>query len=437
MSTTRWKIRSGLGALTAAALVALAAATAPAWADDDPAIDAKVDPAALDGARTLHPAEETPLRSRDDILAEQLADIDWFAGTYLRDSTTVVLSTRPEVTTAELSRVVPELAQAGLMSARTSTANVIVEPARYTFAQLNDWKKSVEMDFLALPGAVSTDLAESTNRIVLGYDPTVLDEADVWPLVERAAIAEDAVEVRAVKPEVEASLRDRSSALAGGLQIVNSDAGVICTLGLTAVRDSVVGFVTNDHCTRTSGSSQGDRFYQPDAIPAWIAGTESVDPALWSGGGCPSGRQCRYSDAAFVTSDASAATAVGWAVRMDAPNDYTAWTGNASPITSAAVPVEGLNLVKIGRTTGETSGSVTDTCINVNASGTTITRLCQDRANFTVQPGDSGSPVLANDFDSPIVPTPWRVYGVVWGGSGTFSWTTFVSTEIGSLSYLW
>ncbi len=47
-------------------------------------------------------------------------------------------------------------------------------------------------------------------------------------------------------------------------------------------------------------------------------------------------------------------------------------------------------------------------------------RLCQDRASYTSGPGDSGSPVLAPDVDSPIQDAS-SIYGVHWGSGGIYS----------------
>ena len=111
------------------------------------------------------------------------------------------------------------------------------------------------------------------------------------------------------------------------------------------------------------------------------------------------------------------------------------WSDNATPVTSTGVPLAGDSLRKIGRTTGQTSRTVTQTCFIVNSSdngvGTGVTRICQDRASCNSAGGDSGGPAVANDLDSPVVPTPCRFYGIHWGSNGVFSWIGWAVNEIG------
>ncbi len=87
-----------------------------------------------------------------------------------------------------------------------------VEPAAYSFRQLLEIKKSVEGDFLSLPGAVYTDLDEVENKVVLGYDPKVTTaKTAVAASVSRAKVDTAAVEFRPAEPVLEESLRARSA----------------------------------------------------------------------------------------------------------------------------------------------------------------------------------------------------------------------------------
>jgi hypothetical protein len=89
-------------------------------------------------------------------------------------------------------------------------------------------------------------------------------------------------------------------------------------------------------------------------------------------------------------------------------------------------------LVKIGRTTGWTQGPVTNTCVNINVSGTNITQLCQDLVTAGVSGGDSGSPVILRSGTSNAI---WA--GLLWGGGGgsfAMSAVENIQTELGTLT---
>ena len=86
-----------------------------------------------------------------------------------------------------------------------------------------------------------------------------------------------------------------------------------------------------------------------------------------------------------------------------------------------------MSLTKVGWKTGETSGQVTETCVDINAflngQDTGFTNLCQDRFAAASGKGDSGSPVFS--WSSATLPPnatiPAYLYGILWGGNGSSS----------------
>lgn len=87
---------------------------------------------------------------------------------------------------------------------------------------------------------------------------------------------------------------------------VEADTGVfsykICTLDFNAIRSKIYGYVTNSHCITTQGGSDNMDFHRTD--DAWWTegnkvGDGIADPQYFTGGVCPSGRRCRYSDSAY------------------------------------------------------------------------------------------------------------------------------------------
>jgi hypothetical protein len=78
----------------------------------------------------------------------------------------------------------------------------------------------------------------------------------------------------------------------------------------------------------------------------------------------------------------------------------------------------------VGRTTGWTQGKVTNTCVNVGVSGTTIVQLCQNLVSARLGAGDSGSPVFKGS-------TNVTLSGILWGGNS--SGTQYVYSPISNI----
>jgi hypothetical protein len=86
----------------------------------------------------------------------------------------------------------------------------------------------------------------------------------------------------------------------------------------------------------------------------------------------------------------------------------------------------GQTVNKIGRTTGWTSGTVSNTCVNTGVSGTKIVQLCQtfvSSGNTIVLGGDSGSGVWRDQGGNNV-----QLVGILWGGNG--SGTLFVYSPL-------
>ena len=82
-----------------------------------------------------------------------------------------------------------------------------------------------------------------------------------------------------------------------------------------------------------------------------------------------------------------------------------------------------------------TFGTITNSCVAVNVSGSTITQLCQNIVNAGVGGGDSGSPV----FNWSGTGSNVTLAGILWGGSsdGTtfvFSPMSGIERELGALT---
>src|SRR5204863_9759371 len=83
-----------------------------------------------------------------------------------------------------------------------------------------------------------------------------------------------------------------------GVQInwrIDTQLAGICTLGYIAKRGAATGLVTNRHCTNVEGTVDGTHYRQGGLFDPFAA-IEISDPAIFTGGDCPEGRRCRFSD---------------------------------------------------------------------------------------------------------------------------------------------
>lgn len=311
--------------------------------------------------------------------------------------------------------------------------NMRVRQGAYDYRDLLRWHEILSGS-LDIPGITQRDIDESRNRIAIGVRDTATAQL-VTKALRKLTVPTSAVVVELVAPTVlTATLRDRVRPVIGGLQLAFADAGqtFLCTLGYNVRRfsfgtrtidSSQTYFVTNSHCTDAFGRVTGLTLGQPDL--ANPIGTEVYDPPLFTraemgNSGCPVNRKCRFSDAALIRYSSGVPLTFG---RIALAGSNTAITG-ALTITSESSNLSlfvGRQIQKMGRTSGLSSGTVTNSCVivteyeNVNGVPTDTGRdmLCQVQATYTTLPGDSGSPVF---ISSPYFGTNnVSILGVNWG----------------------
>jgi hypothetical protein len=298
------------------------------------------------------------------------------------------------------------------------------------------WFTMAAPEVLALRGTVFADHDEAANRLVFGVE----DEGAVRGVqnaLTRLAIPATAYDIQVTEPiHFMSTLRDRHRPTMSGLQIHFGN--YVCTLGFSVDHSGGRSMITNSHCTNNQGSTGNTAYYQPlssvDGNPIAI---EAHDPAYFRGGVCPRGRTCRYSDAARalyaegVESQARIAKTTGINSGSLTIDGHFSITGQNNSSTTFSGEMQ-----KVGRTTGWTSGNVTNTCANVNVGGTNITLLCQTlvqrSGSVIVQGGDSGSPVFTGSSNVTLV-------GILWGGSGSgdlfvFSPLKNIQDELGTMN---
>jgi hypothetical protein len=315
-------------------------------------------------------------------------------------------------------------------------------------------------DVLTVRDVVYLDLDEACGCIAVGIASDSAYQR-VSEYIAKRRIFKEWVRILMTPPVMRTlNLRDLYRPTMGGIQI-QSRSGT-CTLGLPVYswRRGSYGFLTASHCTDgPQGAMQGGPFHQAGGAlfgTDWI-GDEVMDMALFNSAAdsaCPAGRMCRRSDAAYGEYRNPQHYIVGRVMR---PTGTCVTSGGTCTLNVARATDDirmvggisglftGINVDKVGRTSGWTRGSINGTCVDVNISDrdamnmpvdTGITMLCQTRVATTSLPGDSGSPVF--EFSAPSGTGLFA--GILWGGSFDGSSMLFspidnIDGELGTFVY--
>lgn len=305
-----------------------------------------------------------------------------------------------------------------------------------------DWFEAASPAVLAMAGAVYADLDESANRLRFGVENAAAANG-IRVALSRMGIPDDAIVLEVVQPIYQvATLRDVWRPTQGGIQIHFGQ--FLCTLGFNADDGTQRSFITNSHCTNTQGGVESTQYFQPTstAAPSAIA-VEVEDPSYFRNrSGCPRGRRCRTSDASRALYNTGTASERGLISATSGANNGSLTVTGTFTVTSqnnSATNYNGSTVNKVGRTTGWTQGTVTQSCVNVNVSGTNITQLCQSLVQnaqnaVIVGGGDSGSGVFRITSGSNV-----ELVGILWGGSSdgrmfVFSPLKNIRDEIGAIN---
>lgn len=337
------------------------------------------------------------------------------------------------LTDASQKDAAAEALSAFLGSFGWSASDLQVRQADYDYLQLDAWYRAASPGALSVTGAVFGDIDEANNRLAFaGLNASAL--ADIATAVAGAGVPGEAVALKLRGPVANAAtLRDRMRPAFGGLQIQFFPSPVsplvlVCTMGFNAIDGTDTSFVTNSHCSNVQGgTTPATDYYQSTrggaiANPANYIAREAEDPeySMFGAAGCPIGRRCRTSDASRAKYSAGIAFTLGKIAR---PAFENVVTGQDTILVDALNPqftivaeqmrgVVGQRLNKVGRTTGWTSGVITETCVDINITASEITQLCQDLVDARVAGGDSGSPVFGLNTDGTVF-----LAGILWGSS--------------------
>lgn len=325
--------------------------------------------------------------------------------------------------------------------------SISFESAQQTWFDLSAYRDGL-VDVLSLPKVVYLDVDEACNCVTVAVENMEAKPA-VEQFVKKAGVPTGVVHiVQHDKLVFAQSLRDQFRPTKGGVRIKFNSVlsfGGSCTATAVARRGSVLGLITNSHCTRNIGGVEGTEIYQAGTIPFGFdfVATELVDPP-WTAAvpGCPAGRLCRLSDSAFAAFANPADGAIGkialpaamcgntpCSLQMNNPSD------DLTIIGTGASPLQGDLLGKIGQTTGFTRGAVTLACVMANVAArslfdpTNLTLPCQNFVGAALDQGDSGAPVFSLLQGNRAVLT-----GIAWGMSVSTASPEFVFSSIGAVA---
>jgi len=321
----------------------------------------------------------------------------------------------------------------GYMAARGLSA-VRVLQGQYGWKQLQRWQDAATIDALAISGAVYVDNDERSNRVTIGVENLAV-EGQVRAAAERAGVPREAVIVQRVDPIIQVATLQNvvDRPVRAGVQI--NFPGFLCSVGFNATSGTQKSFVTASHCTTKQGGVESTPYYQPlQSVDGTVIATEVADPVYIKGGaGCPKGKLCRYSDASRAAYANGANQALGLIAQTSGANNGSLTITGSFSITSddcsttGGCLASGTTVNKVGRTTGWTSGAITNTCVNTGVSGSRVVLFCQTFVSAGVGGGDSGSDVFQVTSGNNV-----KLAGVLWGGNS--GGTQFVFSPLGNVT---
>lgn len=272
-------------------------------------------------------------------------------------------------------------------------------------------------------GVVSIDADESLNRVRIVVSSSVsiskIQEVLAFTNTSRSPFLISVADY----PVALSTLRDRHRPTGGGIQIRNANGGR-CTLGfnVTTLFFSETAILTAGHCSALGlgTGSTGERIHQNSAVASDSIGRVSINPA-WNrtDTDCGGYALCTLADVMMAVSAPTSswnkrvAQTTGIGTNSTAGSiTINSWFSGLSILPFSYV---GMDVYKVGRTTGYTLGTLATTCeaVTVSHVGQLYKVLCSNRVNGSaVGTGDSGSPV----FYPPAAGDPFYAMGVLFAG---------------------
>jgi hypothetical protein len=339
------------------------------------------------------------------------------------------------------------LAHYPLQAAQASDIRIL--PGRFEFKELESWNKRL-LHSLGSEGMSRLGIDVKNNRVVIGITAESA-RARVQEVVTRTHIPAEAVTIEVIEPmKPNRTLSDKWWPPPAGMRVqtnqqLSPGLWATCTLGYNIDHYQYWrSFITAAHCTMIQDRADNVQFFQPSA--AWATfdyvGAEVFDPGPFTGGACPAGQRCRYSDAAIVRYEPNRTYGRLGQIAMPyqrcdtessiyCDTTISNYFYNIANSTFVSALMVGQQVDKIGITTGQTVGVVTDTCWTFYYDGKLM--LCQYGARLGSRGGDSGAPVFIHNANGYV-----QAVGLLWGGdyaySSSFSLLSGVQADLGSFA---
>jgi hypothetical protein len=359
----------------------------------------------------------------DEKMVKINRQVDGFGGFYKKDDEYVIVSKNGlSKRRGNVPKVTDLISKKVGLDVASESAGFSVSNGEYEFTELMEAKDEARR-LLSKENVSYVDISEKRNRVVVGVTSNT---KRVTSKLSKSvgAVSDRVVFERAQDVQFLSSLQDDYTGYfkQGGLEIgyYSGYSKYLCTKSTTTKYYSggstEYGFLTNSHCTAVQGGVEGTEYYQDAQDESTVVGVEENDPAYFTGGVCPSGQRCRYSDAAFVDYQVYGFDYGG--IHLTTSRDRF----NGSLQISGEVDISepgpagvGTEVDKVGRTTGWTYGDVQATCVDVTVND--VTMLCQTKVNSGVGGGDSGSPVFrSTSGGTPSDGDSVKYLGILWGG---------------------
>lgn len=431
--------------------------------------------------------QQTP-QTLDDFFASVARQVPEFGGLFLgqnEDTLQVYLTNVSSDRVAALRRALLDVFGADVIP----KGGIKAVQGQYGFLQLKEWYDRITGPILSIRGVTYTDINESKNRLVIGIENRDV-EARVIQRLRELAIPSGPIVIEVTGPietlthtlQMPNTVSLWPYRRAGGYiltRLLCNQIGVgiaQTTLGFNVGGSTLgVGFVTVSHATAAwwnldtnANFPPADLYQGAGYLPPHLVGRETSDPKGFTGGACPTGLICRYSDSAFIRYNSNVKFALGHIARptsitTSVTNPILTVTHGGSPpgvfriVASPSAPyLTGLTLNKVGQYTGWTQGTIQITNANFSQIPPTYIQAgCPNGlADPTMPPvgavllsqyvvghptfdvvhsGDSGSPVFRSLKGFSLAPRV-ELYGMVWGGfAGTYK--QFIFSPIGHVKF--
>lgn len=320
-----------------------------------------------------------------------------------------------------LSELARRLGPSELRDSLAAGMRIRTLPASFSFSELVDGANRASRLVQQHPSVVSVDADEARNRVTIGVTHETAVEA-VTAYFVAGGLDPGILNVKVVGiPRTLGSVRNYWRPTGGGLQFVRATNNW-CTIGWNVTNylaDS--GFVTAGHCAPGEiGTGQTGPVYQPTTSNAQF-GVIELNPE-WNvvDDRCNGYAKCAKADAMYVRYTDHSAWNARVAKTASVGTNYAGGsisvTGWWTSIPYVAGEYVGQPLEKIGRTTGWTAGTMSESCVNWSVPGS-HTIICAHRVTGSrVGTGDSGSPVFRRISNS-LYPV-----GILFGGEGAGLW---------------